>query len=105
MDRLGIKNGILPPTYPFNQSAQLLPQTDSILFDVPASPVVPDSVSTPRGTVQSTQQERQLLNIVRKQEKFYSLYKANLEKARIAENGSGRIRIRLYLEEKTAELA
>lgn len=102
MDRIGLKTGIFPHAYPFLQSSQLLPQKDSILFDVPASPIVAE---TPKQQEVGPSASRKLLTIVSDRERFFKLYGSHLDEAKSVERGSGRVRVRLSLEERVAEVA
>jgi hypothetical protein len=102
MDRIGLKNGIFPHAYPFLQSSQLLPQKDSILFDVPASPIIAETAKAEESASGST---RQLLEAVNDRERFYSSYLAHVDDAKSVERGSGRVRVRFSLDERIAEIA
>jgi hypothetical protein len=102
MDRIGLKNGVFPHAYPFLQSSQLLPQKDSILFDVPPSPIVAE---TPKAEEVPSGSARLLLEAVNDREKFYAVYNAHLDDAKSVERGSGRVRVRFSLDERVAEVA
>jgi hypothetical protein len=102
MDRIGLKNGIFPHAYPFLQSSQLLPQKDSILFDVPASPIIAE---TPKADSSASGATRQLLEAVNDRERFYASYLAHVDDAKSVERESGRVRVRFSLDERVAEVA
>jgi len=102
MDRIGLKTGIFPHAYPFLQSSQLLPQKDSILFDVPASPIVAE---TPRMQAAVSTAMRDLLVVAGDREEFFRRYNTHLENAKSVERGSGRVRVRFSLDERVAEVA
>jgi hypothetical protein len=105
MDRIGLKYGILPQSYPFLQSSQLLPQKDSILFDVPVSPIIPDHPPNQTKETSSTPSSRELTSLAQTPEEFFSTYQAHVEAAKRIEQGSGRTRFRMGLDERIAELA
>jgi len=105
MDRIGLKLGILPQSYPFLQSSQLLPQKDSILFDVPVSPVIPDQPSTRTDETSSAPSTRRLVALAQTPEDFFSIYEAHVDAAKRVEQGSGRTRFRISLDERIAEVA
>lgn len=118
MDRLGIKANLIPHDHPFIQSHQLLPQTDSILFDIPASPVVTDGADpgtfqqaqskTPASSVkrdESRQPLRTLAKAMGQEAEFYRLYGQTIQLASGVEEESGRTRSLLGLTEREAELA
>ena len=105
MDRIGLKLGMLPQSYPFLQSSQLLPQKDSILFDVPASPIMPDHPSPQTKESSSIPCTRQLVVLAQTPGDFFSTYEAHVDAAKQVEQGSGRTRFRISLDERIAEVA
>jgi hypothetical protein len=105
MDRIGLKLGILPQSYPFLHSSQLLPQKDSILFDVPASPIIPDQPSPQTDEPTSVPCTRQLVLLAQTPEDFFLTYQAHVDAAKQVEQGSGRTRFRISLDERIAEVA
>jgi hypothetical protein len=105
MDRLGLKHGIFPHSYPFLQSSQLLPQKDSILFDVPASPIIPENAPQGVAEVSINANTRRLLLLTQDRENFLALYEDHLNLAKRVEQESCRSRFRISLDERIAEVA
>lgn len=105
LDRIGLARGFLPAEAPFKTSDLLMPQQDSVLFDRPdASPAMTDVANTPQPATQEAPigEWRVLVRASKDSKVFQSLYDSEIDRARQAEIGAGRVRGRQALDEKIA---